>query len=394
MTVKCSFSRISRTNNQRGVALVIVLMVIALTTILATQMSSSLIFQQQRNENLESNQQAYWYAMGAEAFAKSVLYQDFQDDKNVTHLGQRWAIGETRFPVDLGEISGEIKDAQACLNLNALINDEMPSNNSLPTANSQNNNAGNTNNQNNTSNNAGNANNQNNNANNGSNNPNNPNNNAANPGGNQTNGELAKAALKELIIALEVDGIGNFEAESMTEALVDWLDEDNSIVSAGGAEDDDYASKEYPYLAANSKLASVNELRVIEHFTPQVILAMKPYVCVLPNNDLHQININTLDAEDTVLLQALLGGTDAGTAQDILSARPEDGFKTIGDFTSLSQLANVRNINQFKQQFVVDSQYFTLTTKTNFNGSYFTLNSIFKVDNNKLLVINRSIGAH
>lgn len=376
---------IIRLSKQHGVALVIVLLVIAMTTIIATQMSGTLMFQQQRTENLESNQQAYWYAMGAEAFAKSVLYADFQENKKVTHLGQRWALGEMRFPVDLGEISGEIFDLQACLNLNALGNEETANNNSNNNGSNNNNNANNQNNSN-SQNNSPNNNNQNNNA-------NNQNNNTGSGTG-RANKELAKEALKELIISLEVDGIGNFEAESMVEALVDWLDEDNSIVSAGGAEDDDYASKEYPYLAANSKLASVNELRIIEHFTPQVIIALKPYVCVLPNSDMHKININTLDPEDTKLLQALLGGADEGAAQDILSARPEEGFATIGEFSSLPELANVKNINQLKQQFVIDSDYFKLTTKTSFNGSYFTLNSTFMVRKDELLVVNRSIGAH
>ncbi|TLU65824.1 general secretion pathway protein GspK [Thalassotalea litorea] len=380
----------SRTRNQKnhGVALIIVLMVIALTTIIATQMSGTLMFQQQRNQNLESNQQAYWYAMGAEALAKSVLYQDFNESKNSTHLGQRWAIGETKFPVELGEISGEISDLQACLNLNALNNEQSPNNNNANSNpnnpnNNQSNSQSNQNNQNSQSNNQNNQNNQVNNQNNG-----------ANSRGGKTNGELAKDALKELIISLEVEGIGSFEAESMTDALVDWLDEDNSIVTAGGAEDDDYASKEFPYLAANSKLASVNELRVIEHFTPRVILALKPYVCVLPDSDIHQININTLDAENPKLLQALLGGIDESTAQDVLSDRPEDGFATLAAFSTSPALAGVKNINQLKQQFVIDSDYFQLTTKTSFNGSYFTLNSTFIVKNDELLVINRSIGAH
>lgn len=374
-----------RFSKQNGVALVIVLLVIAMTTIIATQMSGTLMFQQQRTENLESNQQAYWYAMGAEAFAKSVLYADFQDNKKVTHLGQRWALGETRFPVDLGEISGEIFDLQACLNLNALGNEETANNNSSdepPGAKPEDEDRDGTDEGSEGS--DGGA----------SDPPDADSDSDRRVGGSRKNNELAKEALKELIISLEVDGIGNFEAESMVEALVDWLDEDNSIVSAGGAEDDDYASKEYPYLAANSKLASVNELRIIEHFTPQVIIALKPYVCVLPNSDMHKININTLDPEDTKLLQALLGGADEGTAQDILSARPEEGFETISAFSSLPELANVKNINQLKQQFVIDSDYFKLTTKTSFNGSYFTLNSTFMVRKDELVVVNRSIGAH
>ena len=75
----------------KGVALITVMLIIALIAILATQMTARLQLQMQRTTNIGSNQQAYWYAMGAEAFAKRILIQSFEDDAEVTHLGQLWA---------------------------------------------------------------------------------------------------------------------------------------------------------------------------------------------------------------------------------------------------------------------------------------------------------------
>ncbi|WOH36683.1 type II secretion system minor pseudopilin GspK [Thalassotalea fonticola] len=368
---------ILKLQRQTGVALITVMLVVAIAVVLATKMSSALIFQIQRTDNLNSNQQAYWYAMGAEAFAKSVLTLSFKekDDKAVTHLGQPWASGETSFPVDLGTISGEITDMHACFNLNSLINkkqnnDEQgnvpgsnPDENEPPEEDDKQG---------------------------GSNKP---------PGNTGSSGKVienkAKVAFIELINLLNIDGIGSFEAESMAEALIDWLDEDSSIASAGGAEDNDYAAKEYPYLAANSLLASVNELRLIEHFTPQVIFALKDYVCVIPNSDTHKININTIDEENIELLQALLGGVDASAAEEIFSERGEEGFKDISEFTSLPAVKSLKDFSQFKQQFVVDSEYFKLTTKTSFNDSYFSMNSIMKINKDETIsVVNRSIGVN
>ena len=126
----------------------------------------------------------------------------------------------------------------------------------------------------------------------------------------------------------------------MVNALTDWLDSNDMITGTGGAEDNDYASREFPYLAANSYLASVNELRLIEHFTPEVILALTPYVCVLPQNAQHLININTLDAEKPELLQALLGSS-IEDAQNVLSARDSSGYENIEGFYQLPELSKI-----------------------------------------------------
>jgi general secretion pathway protein K len=330
---------LSQLSKSRGVALITVMLVVALAAIIATQMLARLQFQVQRTTNISFNQQAYWYAMGAEAFAKRVLYTAFEDESNFTHLGQVWAQGETTYPVDYGEISGEITDLQACFNLNALReqkDDDSPvSNNKIHT----------------------------------------------------------RIAFEELIVALDIEGVGEFEAEYMADALTDWLDADTSIVSAGGAEDNDYAAKEFPYLPANNYLASVNELRVIEHFTIPAINALKNYVCLIPNSHLHQININTLSSDKPELLQALLS-ISRNEAEEILSARNEEGFQNIDEFFNLPEVSKLKNITaEQKQQFVVDSEYFKLKATSNFNNSYFQLNSILQVaDTNQISVISRTIG--
>jgi len=324
-------------NHQRGVALITVLLIVALAAVLATEMTARLQLQMQRTTNITLNHQAYWYAMGAEAFAKRVLSSDFEEDSDITHLGQNWAQGETSYPVDYGQITGEIKDLQACLNLNALrANNKKASSESKGKA-------------------------------------------------------PARMALEELIIALNIENISQFDAESMADALTDWLDEDSAIASAGGAEDNDYASLEFPYLPANNFLASVEELRVVAHFTVPVIDALKPYVCVLPNSEMHQININTLSLEQPELLQALLKSS-LDEATQILSARDEEGFKEVNEFFTLPEMKKVKLTDEIKDQFVVDSEYFTLKTTASFNESYFALNSTMKVDNKNITVISRTIG--
>lgn len=327
---------------QQGVALITVMLIVALAAIIAAQMTIRLQMQMQRSVNSSFNQQAYWYAMGAEEFAKRILIHDFKDDAKVTHLGQGWAQQENTYPVDFGEISGKISDLHACLNLNALRvgTGGTGASTSKP------------------------------------------------PSGKQP----ARIALENLLTALAIDDVGDFEAQAMADALTDWLDSDGYITGTSGAEDDDYASREFAYLAANHYLASVSELRLIEHFTPAVIAALKPYVCVLPQSSEHKININTIDVEQVELLQALLGST-LDEAQQVLSAREEEGFDDIATFLNSDELGKITLDDWQKEQFDIDSEYFTLKASARFNNSYFFLNSVMQVaDNQQIHIISRTIG--
>ena len=324
----------------KGVALITVMLIIALIAILATQMTARLQLQMQRTTNIGSNQQAYWYAMGAEAFAKRILIQSFEDDAEVTHLGQLWAQGENTFPVDFGEITGEITDLNSCFNLNALRVDSDEDNNSTTTVKKS----------------------------------------------------PARSAFEELLIAINIEGVGSFEAEYMADALTDWLDADGSISGSGGAEDNDYASKEFPYLAANNYLASIGELRVIEHFTVDVIEKLKDYVCILPDTNMNKININTIAQDQPEILVAMLG-ISQNEASQALSSRGEEGFKNIDEFFALTELVEAKIAPEKKQFFAVKSEYFKLKTTASFNNSYFALNTIMKVDDkNNINVISRIIG--
>lgn len=359
---------------QRGIALITVMLIVALAAIIAAQMTTRLQTQMQRSTNISFNQQAYWYALGAEAFSKRVLIKAFKDEPDVTHLEQIWAEEGSNYPVDFGEISGEISDLQSCLNLNALhpkaktkaeadSGTGSPSNSGTTKSTKGNTTAT-------------------------------PTGSRNSSGSNSSSNKQLPAAtvLEALIINLNIEGIGSFEAEAMVNALTDWLDDNDMITGSGGAEDNDYASREFPYLAANSYLGSVNELRLIEHFTPAVILALTPYVCVLPQNFQHLININTLDAEKPELLQALLGSS-LEDAQEVLSARDSSGYENVADFLKLKELTKIRLEKWQTAAFVIDSDYFKLKASARFNNSYFSMSSMMKVnESQQIQVISRTIG--
>lgn len=334
---------------QKGVALITVLLIVSLAAIVVTEMSGRLQLQLQRTANISMNTQAYWYALGAEQFAKQVLIESFRSQKDKTTLDQIWAQGENSFPVDYGQITAELVDMQGCFNLNNIIKTPVTVTPGAP--------------------------------------PPAP----VTPPSGSTKLPM-RAGLERLIEKLEIDGISSFEAEYMVDALKDWIDKDGMISGSGGAEDDDYSGREFSHLAGNTYLASVNELRIIEHFTLPVLNELRKYVCVIPDVGGTKININTLSEAAT--LAAILDISEED-ASDIISEVPDEGYNKVEDFFNSTKMKAAKPTlkQEEKDMFGVDSEYFQLKTIAEFNENYFAIQSIMKVDNNKdISVIGRSVG--
>ena len=66
-------NQLKNQRKQQGVALIIVLLIVAIVSVLATEMGSRLQLQIKRASNIKENNQAYWYAMGAEQYAQKSI---------------------------------------------------------------------------------------------------------------------------------------------------------------------------------------------------------------------------------------------------------------------------------------------------------------------------------
>ncbi|GAM54685.1 general secretion pathway protein K [Vibrio ishigakensis] len=117
---------------QKGVALLVVLLLLAVMTAIAATMSERLVLGVDRATSQVSNQQAYWYAIGVEALAKYGINESL-DDSDTVNLSQAWALDEQVYPLENGEAKGVIRDMQACFNVNALANVQIdPTSSSRP----------------------------------------------------------------------------------------------------------------------------------------------------------------------------------------------------------------------------------------------------------------------
>ena len=111
---------------QRGVALLTILLMVAMATILA----SSLLMKQQRlireSSVLLRQDQATQYALAGERFLVELLAADQQSGANTDHLGELWAQPTPPYPVEDGFVSGQLTEQSGRFNLNNLYHDGQP----------------------------------------------------------------------------------------------------------------------------------------------------------------------------------------------------------------------------------------------------------------------------
>ena len=352
---------------QRGAALLVVLFIVALVSIIATEMGVSLQLQGQRAMNIKAQNQAKWYALGAEQYATLAVRDVMALTNGVIHLNQPWAEPIT-YPIPNGMITAELVDAQACFNLNALLNAPPSTTTSSST----------------------------------SANATQPN--ATPPNATQQNNATlagnSNAALNTGITPLQraftelvrrVNDNDNYNAEVVRDSVLDFIDPDTQTRSLG-AEDETYRGAAFPYLAANRPLADPSELRLINGVDPRWLDALFEYVCVIPNNTSMTININTLTEEDALLLSALLDIPEAD-AQNLIVNRPEQGYDDIQTFFNEPLLNAVQLDPQVQAWFTISTEYFTLRTQTQYDQARFYLRSMLQVSETQgVTVVHRTFG--
>ncbi|AZG34453.1 MAG: type II secretion system minor pseudopilin GspK [Shewanella psychromarinicola] len=320
---------------QRGVALIVVMLIVAMVVIIATNISSRNQLSMRRTLNLAQYDQAYWYALSAEELAMKVLKQDFEDSEGTVHLQQYWALANVAFPAEYGEIVGEVQDMRACFNVNAVGQASTQTDNGQPKM------------------------------------------------------TVAARQFQALLISL---GVGDFGAEKLTYTLKDYIDQD-TLSAPYGAEDAEYESRNVPYRAANTLMQHRSELRAVLGFSQDVYLNLSPYVCAIPGEDSQLLNVNTIKVEQAALLAGMLENKiSVSEAENIINNRPADGYEKIEEFWESSSLSGINSEANAKSSFVVDSQYFLLKSGAKVDNALFRMESVLKRNGNNLDVLTRQYG--
>ncbi|CAM3445726.1 type II secretion system minor pseudopilin GspK [Parendozoicomonas haliclonae] len=253
---------------QRGVALLTVLLVVAMMALLVAELTFGFRHQIRTVSSGQNMDQARWYARSAEELAIQVLEQTFEDDDKVIHAGQAWARSGMIFPVEQGQIAGEITDARSCFNINALAVDDMTK-------------------------------------------------------------EQATYPLEVFISLMEVLEVDTFRAQRIARASRDWVYSGQKDVQYG---DSTYLARPMPYLAGRAPMRDISEWRAVDGVNAEIARTIMPYLCALPEDDLLlNVNTLTKE-KPALLAAAFIGQLSLEQAEDILARRPSDGWETVSEF--------------------------------------------------------------
>lgn len=105
---------------QRGVALITAMLVFALVSIVAYNLSYRASIDVRRGSALLLRDQAVQIALGAESWVAQILAEDLANTET-DHLDEIWASELPGLPIDGGTVTGEIIDLQGRFNVNNLI---------------------------------------------------------------------------------------------------------------------------------------------------------------------------------------------------------------------------------------------------------------------------------
>lgn len=117
-----------RSSQQRGVALITVMLVFVLVAVIATQMLRRSQLNLRSVGNLIETRQAYYYALAGEAYARQVLAKDAMSSRgSIDSLDEDWAQSKDMqpFEIDDGSMKIEINDLQGRFNLNSVVADPL-----------------------------------------------------------------------------------------------------------------------------------------------------------------------------------------------------------------------------------------------------------------------------
>lgn len=219
---------------QRGVALITAVLIVALATILAVDVGFKGYLDQRRTANTFALDQSFEVALGGEAWASDVLRRDKLQSQKTDDFTEEWATPIPPIPLeDLGgEFEGQLEDMQGRFNLNDLVKYDGSGQGIVDTD--------------------------------------------------------AVERLERMLEFLELE-------PKWAKIMADWIDSDNNPQFPDGAEDTVYTGLSPPYRTANMPITRTSELLALPEFGLERYKRLAPFVTALPAGT--PINVCTASAE-------------------------------------------------------------------------------------------------
>ncbi|HDR2821685.1 TPA: type II secretion system minor pseudopilin GspK [Enterobacter bugandensis] len=303
----------SALRKQKGVALLVVLILLVMMSALAAKISQQFCRNLQKTHYQVSQQQLRWAMQAQEKVVKDRLQSDATGENKALNLDGDWHQPlETR-----GEdytVVSQVEDAQDCFNVNNLLAAEkIPQGQNVPAV------------------------------------PEKP-----------RNEQIVEQILTE-------SGISHTTAEEVYQQLVDYLDGD-ATTAKDGAESDAWAGVLPARQPANQMMRTIAEIKQLPAFPVAAYPKVSKLLCALPDSA-SKVDVNTLKPEQAALLAALFPGKlTEDDAVRLIDSRPETGWENMETFSkaleqTFPQLKD--DLPQVAELISISSRYF----RVNYTGN-------------------------
>jgi general secretion pathway protein K len=113
--------------NQHGVAVILVMLIVAMATTLAVYISQQQSLWQRQVETQFDHAQARRLGIAGIDWARAVLADDAASNSNIDSEAEMWTLRLPSMPVENGEVIGVIEDRQGLFNLNSVVRNGVSS---------------------------------------------------------------------------------------------------------------------------------------------------------------------------------------------------------------------------------------------------------------------------
>lgn len=326
--------------HQHGSALVLAVLVAGIVAGLGVSIAHAFMVDATRVENRLLDLQARQYLLAAEELAQLALSQDATMTAG-DHLLEDWAQPLPPLATDEGQVWVQLEDAQGRFNLNNLaLRREGLEELGLPIA---------------------------------------------------QRFTLAQRLFIRLLQSFPDLPLSEAEAVALTEALIDWLDEDDRPLGFGGAESLYYVNETPAYRPANRLLLNVSELRLVRHMQPALYQRLLPLVVALPETT--PLNLNTALPALLSALEPEEASANKGLAGQLRGRQLSDPFTTHEDAALEPALEPLFAEQGSAAAYAVGSNYFLLHARVYHAGAERRLHSVLRRDETGTHVLGRRFGS-
>lgn len=294
-----------RKRRERGVALLLVLLIIAVVATMQIETQYTTRIDAQIAANVALDTQFYYLARSGIEAARSLLTEDRRDNA-FDATTETWA-APIAYPVDEALVSLALVDEERKFPLNALVKRTVTPQQGRPD----------------------------------------------DPLVEVQVDEGLYGAFTSLLESLEIPA-------EVAPAMIDWLDPDDDPYGADGAEINFYERLKPPYKTKNGPVSTLDELRMVRGIDAKAFRALADLVT--PYSTEAKININTAPKE---LLTVLLTELDAGLIDELIQKRTDEPFQKpsevkqyLKDFSMFTD----ERLNDLEKLFRTDSSHFTITS--------------------------------